>query len=531
MELLTFSDMKLVQPTKYDGKKINYKQIGFFDDKILNKNIGSLKTNLDKKESFLKTYSNAFPKSNNIYYSYSERKIYAPSKDQAIEACREMELENSDEINANKINENLSDQAHSNSKANLLVEKIETANIKQVNRLMKATKNSSTGTDDNHLNADKRNKAGKITNKNIVFHQNENKPGENIRQKSLDIKNNEVTNDITNRKKSHLLKNKIISGHVNVNINKEIESDLKCSEVSSIRNTLYSNFNKFTAKNMEENDNKSELTRREMNNKNNNSTEVGQDSFRITHKESLLNKKFMSPFSSHLGSKDSISSKIDFVYKKIFDKKSRHLFEKAQLEKKIIETTNKNHRTSLSLNKKAPEINRNSIYPNIEFFKKKQYIEDKIQDIKRKIFFIKGVYDYSYPKIIVNKVKTAQDYYNLHHTEQKLKLRDSMNATASKVFEDFTETHKLTNDNFNKSFYVQNFSSSTHVKNKTSDQNDNFIHSHTSLNFKPLKISKLTLTTKFTNLNELSPIKVVNPLSIKAFNPDMRKPSNMKHCT
>lgn len=47
------------------------------------------------------------------------------------------------------------------------------------------------------------------------------------------------------------------------------------------------------------------------------------------------------------------------------------------------------------------------------------YIADKLRDVKRKIGFLKGITDYSFPCIILQKVKSKNRLYELNHAKKK----------------------------------------------------------------------------------------------------------------
>jgi len=556
MENKIFSDMKFIEPlNKIPSQSyMPFKQIGFFEDKLLKKNIISLKNNVEIRENFIKSYNS--PKfvihNKNEYLSKNsnekcEKKREPINRDSKGDKENNIDYENDLEENANrktftqfslntrsqkeiktmtltKDSLKITGKNFNPSKTNFnkfpklycKSDKKETRKIQFI-----STKHKDVTIDHKNKYIDKFEEKIKDNNENNSIY--DNKINLNIIENNTHTDNNNFNNTHSNldkskiTNKSNILKNQIISGH----FKKEIHQDFKGSEVSSFRNTLYSNFSPI--KN-EENDDKSILTKKENQSitypNRNASIYCDHDSFRMTNRINSI--KFFSK-------KDSSDSKIDFVYKKIFDKKSRMLIEKTILDKDANENKKK------SKNKIDYESS-DFLLNSLGMFKKKQYIEDKIQDIKRKIFFIKGVYDFSYPKIIVNKVKTAQDFYNVHHTEQKVILRESMNHTSQKFMENHEEKLRSTTNDFRKSLYVEKLNTQTNEK-LDLEQRENkpffepekkMIKSMGNLDFKPLGNRNLTLTNKFIHPIEITPFKVINPIGIKTIFPDLGEPSKLK---
>ena len=482
MENSIFSDMKFFESAKNKNLKIYkpYKQVGFFEDKILNKNIGFLKNNLEKKDSFLQTYNS--PKGKRIL---SNPNILNYNKNKNIEQIQKIKDETNTKQNEISRDSSINMDELSNERAKSK-QNLNMANSKE-KKIMKLTKKNS------RTHSKKYNPT--ITNNS------------NFSKLSITAKNNQhdIENNITNS--PNIIKNKIISGH----INKELQNDIKKSEISSNRNTLYSNFNVFLQQqNKIDYQEKSPLSSKKFGNKKfwmkNVSVNCGLDSFKNSNKFQRI--KFTD--------NGNLESKIDFVYKKIFDKKSRHLFETSITDKEI--------EKMVKLKKKEVRPEENIYDFDMEDVKKKKYIDDKIQDIKRKIFFIKGVYDFSYPKIIVKNVSTAQEFYKKNHVQEKLQLRQSLNATATKMIENKEKNEINHTENFKKSFYVQNYSTNgfVNLKNKPMDNfnvekinPDILLRSHT--NFNSLKNCKLTLTSKYNNPNDIEQYKVINPIAIQSF--------------
>lgn len=581
MESSLFSDMKFVEPLRKLSNKIYmpYKQIGFFQDKLLSKNICSLKTNLEKRENFIKTYhspetfkiKNFVIKINNGNTEWKEKNETNEEEEEVGKQEKEDVLPNiSPDLNAEaKTNRKTNTNFHPNKNVNNDTNSPKQSGLTENNQKKKENffnSNTTSFSNTSRINF-ARNEKKDIKNIQAISTKHKNLKIDHIVKNNINNININNYNNLDNKSRTtnnstNILKNQIISGHLNKGI-KNLENNTKKSEISpaSKRNTLNSNFSQAKAAEGEY-DAKSVATAKKdnisvMQQNKNVSVDCGNDSFNLNNNNK---SKSGSPKKQLL-----TSSKIDFVYKKIFDKKSRLLIEKPPLDKNSNETAAVNKKKL-----KSKSENKSSDLKMIfgKGAQKRQYIEDKIEDIKRKIFFIKGVYDFSYPKIIVNKVKTAQDFYSAHHIEQKTKLRESMNNTSQKFLEKFEEKCKITNEEFRKSFYVEKIKRNLSVEisenennnnahahdayydysdnNKqlnNNDYNNNFnlnggsgfpeienkmIKSTSSLDFKMLRNPRLTLTQKFVSPGEIAPVKILNPISIKTIYPDLGEPSKLK---
>lgn len=527
MESLIFSDLKFVEPFKKFSNKtyMPYKQVGFFEDKLLGKNISTLKKNLEKRENFIQNYN-----SPSTFKNFLIKKSNGPKETKEEFENKDIKPKQENKILPNiNLDLNIDQNSTKKSKSNNYLQKNNNNNYKNDINNNKLNKNVSIGNDVQSHDNNTGFKYNTKLNLNSDYKNSKHIQAISTKHKNLKIDhnlnlNNNFKNNFDTKSKttnnSNILKNKIISGH----LNKEIQYiDNKGSEISSLRNTLYSNFS--PVKQEGDADTKSVMTARKDNisftlqNKNV-SVDCGNDSFIINNNKN----KNGSP------QKEVVTTKIDFVYKKIFDKKSRMLIEKQPVDKNANEIKKKQKN---KVESKSSEFNFNN-----KTNKKRQYIEEKIEDIKKKIFFIKGVYDFSYPKIIVNKVKTAQDFYNSHHIEQKMKLRESLNNTSQKFLEKFDEKCKMTNVEFRKSFHIEKvFGGSFEKTNATENNNLNhsplegenkILKSATTLDYKTLRNPTLTLSQRFINPNEIIPLKILNPISIKTIYPDLGEPSKLK---
>ncbi len=551
MEKTVFSDMKFLEPIKKKKKEVYmpYKQIGFFDNKTLGKNIDYLKNNLDKREDFFKIYNSSdkinkkISKINDIININEEKQMTIGHHVEEKENSINFESERNPEdniitetktkffVNTNKNQKNTKD-------ISTIKNLIEQDNKSGMNKT-----NFSNFNKTHHSNFNKTN-VSNFKKTNVSNFPKNTKNSSELQEKQIqvittkhnnmkydfnlfegknikNINNNQNDNKSKGTSNSYILKNQIISGH----FTKETNVDIRDAEVPSFKNTLSSDFYQPT---IDEADAKSIVSKKEdisYNQSRDMKDNFGNNSifYNINNKNNDLKSNLQSNF-------EKVNPKIDFIYKKIFDKKSRFFFEK-QTENKLSSESKKKHRNDYISNKNEFILN--------NMFKKKQYIEDKILDIKKKIFFIKGVYDFSYPKIVVNKVQTAQNFFTLHHTEQKLQLRESMNNTGEKFLENIEEKLKTTSETFKKSFHIESLKKS--IVEKSFKTNERYLNSdyypeidHRVLkstnnnDFKTLRIPKLTLSTKFVNSFKKTPMKIVNPIDIKTIYPDLGEPSKIK---
>ena len=88
---------------------------------------------------------------------------------------------------------------------------------------------------------------------------------------------------------------------------------------------------------------------------------------------------------------------VDSIYNKIFDKKFAYL-----INPKVAKTERK---------KENKQNERMKVRQN-------EYIMEKIKDIKSRIFFMKGIVDYSFPKVIVHKGKVFNEYLSQQKKEK-----------------------------------------------------------------------------------------------------------------
>ncbi len=521
MENSHISDTRFIKPlNKLSNKNFfHHKQIGFFDDKLLIKNIDHLKNDLTNTEDFLKTFS-SMNKCNDDNTKIATIRIRNDLENKEKEIINKEFLLINNKLEEKKKNEKLvksNKKTDFKDKGKLNNSKKKLGELENREKSRKSLlKNKILGSDSNlissltikpikgNFNTDKKD----IQKIKVIQILNINKKRENSGDIiSEDNKNNSINS-------SNLIKNKIISNHLNKENNKD-----KASDTSSLKEICK---RVLPTKPKEEG-------KKTINIKKDDLSEnfFGDRSMDLNHisfyTNNIRQKLQNSP------KKDIIDSKIDFFYKKIFDKKTRVIF-------------NNKHPPENMGAKKKPENNSDDNFSSEYFynkfgcgFKKREYIEDKIIDIKRKIFFIKGVYDFSYPKIVVNKFKSKQNFFNNHHSENKLKLMDPMNNTSHKFFEKYEEKLKTVTEDFRKLFYIKKLNTSSSIKNEkeenlkeTDEDKENIFRSTFNIGLKSLKKPKLTLSNRLLTADDKDAPRTINPINIQTFYPDLGVPSKLK---
>lgn len=491
MENSTFSTLKILEPIKQSANRtyMPYKQIGFFQNKLLGKNIGTLKSDLESCEKFIKI-NNYLTKKNNVskinrinkHVKTSEQDKTIIENKKTLENDNQNYIYSKDNINKNSKTRNL----------NLI------KNIEAQKKILIDSKDLSLASNDKFYSCDQKDKKYiKLVTLNPKY--------------PKEVKNNKSNINKQPNRNPNIIKNQLISSH----LKKEDENNCKVSEISSILSANNSNLS--SPKKNENGDS-------EVNSK------MNREKGSLQHKNSnvvflqeCLKFNFNFIKGSNLPNKEIIDPKTDFIYKKIFDTKTRNLFNK----------DNNNNELTKKKSKKLDKQTNN--YLNLIHNsgpKKSKYVENKIDDIKKKLFFIKGIFDYSYPNIIVNKVKTAQNFFNAHNSEQLSKLRDSLNNTSHKIMEIFEDNLKNKSEIFKKSFYVEKLTSpilndslrNDFLQNESRDLIDvrnRMAKSTTNFDFKSIRKAQLSLTNKFIKPNEIQPIKIYNPINIKSIYPDL----------
>jgi hypothetical protein len=130
---------------------------------------------------------------------------------------------------------------------------------------------------------------------------------------------------------------------------------------------------------------------------------------------------------------------IDFIYKKIFDKRILN-----KLNTKVEKRINKWDLRNIQKMKNGSSQNQNKDKDNPppvnNLMKSNNFINQKIRDMKSKIFFMKGVIDYSYPPIIVKKFQVLNDILE----EEKKK---GEKIKKEKLSFDYTSQDRIKNEN------------------------------------------------------------------------------------
>jgi hypothetical protein len=152
--------------------------------------------------------------------------------------------------------------------------------------------------------------------------------------------------------------------------------------------------------------------------------------------------KVMNKTGGHLLSKDYFSEKeIDYVYKKIFYKKIKEIDSK---EEKIDER----------------EIKRMKML-NIK--RESNYIKDKIKDIKTKLLFMKGVVDYAYPVIFLEKIKMQKKYFDIKKEIMKIQKQKINDINMHKSSLNVANLYNSNNNNKRQSVVFKGSKSNNYI--------------------------------------------------------------------
>ncbi len=183
---------------------------------------------------------------------------------------------------------------------------------------------------------------------------------------------------------------------------------------------------------------------------------------------------------------------VKFIYNKIFHKNIRKLFEPKAVNSKELQ---EQIRKYLKLKGKPSEI------------------DDKIKEIKTKIFFMKGIFDFIYPEVIASKMKTKKEYYEKLSKELKEDVNKKYEITKSNlnlnnyINYDFSEFYTIKNRAKSSNTFYNNKQHNTmrsDIKIKTQTKNlfSNIVRSQTSKkNNEPFLLSNLD---KFFNMKKFN---------------------------
>ena len=80
-----------------------------------------------------------------------------------------------------------------------------------------------------------------------------------------------------------------------------------------------------------------------------------------------------------------------------------------------------------------------------------RYVADKLRDVKRKIGFLKGITDYSFPSIILQKVKSKNKLYELNR-----KKKDKFILPYEEIEREADEINQIKNDILSKTIQIDN---------------------------------------------------------------------------
>jgi hypothetical protein len=140
-------------------------------------------------------------------------------------------------------------------------------------------------------------------------------------------------------------------------------------------------------------------------------------------------------------------SEVDNIYKKVFNKQFNYL-----INPKVVKKVDK-----FDLNDADYLYEKNK---NKNEKKAGTYIEEKLKIIKTKIFFMKGVFDYSYPQIIVKKMRAFNKIIEEKKKKNEEKIVDKKFKTKLRFSQSDPNTAYTL---YNNSLTIQNFSNKTHL--------------------------------------------------------------------
>jgi hypothetical protein len=156
-----------------------------------------------------------------------------------------------------------------------------------------------------------------------------------------------------------------------------------------------------------------------------NETKLIKSQSMISSSENLLRKKtvilsdnvlFNIPQYKEETKENKESKYIRFVYNQIFDKNLQQMV-KPKYSKKL-DKNDLNNKKNQEMMKKYNISNRSG------------FIHDKIEKIKTKVLFIKGVYDYACPQVIVKKIQVYDKLLKINKEEREKKFKIPEFASA-----------------------------------------------------------------------------------------------------
>lgn len=109
---------------------------------------------------------------------------------------------------------------------------------------------------------------------------------------------------------------------------------------------------------------------------------------------------------------------IDFIYKKIFDKKNERKISNNNLKSNM--KTGKSFKSKGKTTMNMSIKDRENKKKNEEAYKEDKNILDKITSINSKIFFMKSVYDYTYPHFIIKRLNEQDKMFRKKNFNLKL---------------------------------------------------------------------------------------------------------------
>lgn len=261
----------------------------------------------------------------------------------------------------------------------------------------------------------------------------------------------------------------------------------------------------------------------------------------LHRKNSTLTYRDLSTFMNNLpkeGEQNPVNmAEVDFIYKKVFDKKFEYkLNPKKKKEVNKHELENADYRLEKEIKRKMEQKVKEG---------KPNYIQEKIKSIKKKIFFMKGIFDYSYPPIIVKKFKVLNEILNKEKKKKdtmfartsdlsqidltdakmnKIEKENNLNKNLSNLNVNANSTmmiHKMNTNRLkqkmNESIVVQNISNDMENNPKTERAKSNF-RKPPGTTISPIKRPRVSSMSNLSNLSSTSGFSFSKNINLKKTN-------------
>lgn len=129
----------------------------------------------------------------------------------------------------------------------------------------------------------------------------------------------------------------------------------------------------------------------------------------------------------------------------------------------------------------------------------REYIEKMLQAMKKKVFFMKNIVDYIYPKVIVDKVKTMVECFNPRKATNK-NYADFISTTSNEISSQYFITYGKDSDVISKGNQTSVITSNNDNEVKIYNDYKNFDHPHNNT----LAVKNINYSRSILNPNTLS---------------------------